>query len=400
MRPRAYHSHVTALLAATIPVLIWSCLLFARGGFWRVRLPPRTASSPLPTRHVVAVIPARDEATSIGTTVGSLLRQNLRGSLQIVLVDDGSTDGTAAIATEAAQAAGRPQDLTVLQGEPLPPGWTGKLWAMSQGTQLAMARHPDYLLFTDADIEHDPGSVASLIRIAEDGQRDLVSYMVRLATQSFAERCLIPAFVFFFFKLYPPAWVAARRSRTAAAAGGCMLVRPAALARAGGLSAIRSRIIDDCALAGIIKNSGGRLWLGLTRDARSLRSYGSFAQIGSMISRTAFNQLQHSYLLLTGTLLGLVLTYMLPPLLLFSGQPWVLTLGAVAWGMMTLAYLPMVLFYRRSPLWALCLPLIAAFYAGATVHSAIQYSRGKGGQWKGRAQDVRPDSQRRKEHVV
>jgi hopene-associated glycosyltransferase HpnB len=384
---------VIALLAASLPVLIWSYLLLARGGFWHIPSRPLPAPGPAPERHVVVVIPARDEAESIGMTIDSLLRQRFPGSLGIILVDDGSSDGTAGIAAAAAAAAGRSADLTVLRGAPLPGGWTGKLWAMSQGTRVALARLPDYLLFTDADIEHDPDSIASLIRIADGEQRDMVSYMVRLATATFPERCLIPAFVFFFFKLYPPAWVASSRSRTAAAAGGCVLIRPAALERAGGLAAIRSQIIDDCALAGIVKASGGRIWLGLAPGARSLRSYGSFAEIGSMISRTAFNQLRHSYLLLAGTLLGLVLTYMLPPLLLLSGEPRLAALGALAWAMMSLSYLPMVRLYGLSAAWSVCLPAIALFYAGATVHSAIQYALGRGGRWKGRAQDVRESPQ-------
>jgi hopene-associated glycosyltransferase HpnB len=213
--------------------------------------------------------------------------------------------------------------------------------------------------------------------------------MVRLSTATFAERCLIPAFVFFFLKLYPPAWIASPRSSIAGAAGGCMLIRPASLARAGGLAAIRSCIIDDCALAHAVKSSGGRLRLGLARDTRSLRVYGSFAEIGAMISRTAFNQLRHSYLLLAATLLGLSVTYLAPPLFLLTRQPVVMGLGAAAWLLMSACYLPMVRFYRVSPAYALSLPVVALFYAAATVHSAVQYAAGKGGKWKGRAQDVR-----------
>jgi hopene-associated glycosyltransferase HpnB len=379
-----------ALFVAALPVFIWSYLLLARGGFWRIEpnLPHVGADLRL-ARKVVVIIPARDEAALIGTAVGSLLRQRFAGSLQIILVDDGSSDGTAEVALKAARAAGSPSHLSVLRGAPLPPGWTGKLWALHQGRRAALALAPDYLLFTDADIEHAPESVASLVTLAEAEGRDLVSYMVRLATDTVAERCLIPAFVFFFFKLYPPSWVASLRSRTAAAAGGCVLIRPQALERAGGLEAIRSRIIDDCALAAIVKGSGGRIWLGLTPCASSLRSYGTFAEIGTMISRTAFNQLHHSYLLLLGTLLGLAVTYMLPPLLLLARDPLYIALGALALALMTIAYLPMVRFYGLSPLWSLCLPGIALFYAGATLHSALQYGRGRGGQWKGRTQDMR-----------
>jgi hopene-associated glycosyltransferase HpnB len=386
----AYDPAVIALPAAAIPVLLWSYLLLARGGFWRTSWQhPAVAPQATLARRVVVVMPARDEAPVIAAAIGSLLRQSFPGSIHIILIDDGSSDGTAQLAAQAAAAAAAPGQLTVLRGAPLPRGWTGKLWAMNQGVAAAGALAPDYLLFTDADIEHDRDSVAGLVSIAEAERRDLVSYMVRLATATYPERCLIPAFVFFFFKLYPPAWVASPRSRTAAAAGGCILIRPQALARAGGLEAIRAQIIDDCALARIVKGSGGRIWLGLTRGARSLRSYGSFAEIGSMISRTAFNQLRHSYLLLVGTLLGLALTYVLPPLLLLTGDPLPASCGLLAWGLMTLAYLPMVRFYGLPALWSLCLPAIALFYAGATLHSAWQYGRGRGGRWKGRIQDLR-----------
>jgi hopene-associated glycosyltransferase HpnB len=199
---------------------------------------------------------------------------------------------------------------------------------------------------------------------------------------------LIPAFVFFFFMLYPPAWIAAHDRRTAAAAGGCILIRPQALARIGGLEAIRSCIIDDCALARAVKRSGGRLSLELTRDTRSLRAYSSSAAIGAMISRSAFAQLGHSYFALIGTLLGLFLTYLLPPVLLFLGDPLAACMGAAALLLMSVAYLPMVRFYDLPSPWCLCLPLIVLFYVGAVLHSAAQYTRGRGGRWKGRAQDT------------
>jgi hopene-associated glycosyltransferase HpnB len=381
--------------AAALPLAIWLYLLLARGGFWRVSraLLPRPspagdAVSP-PGRRVVAVVPARDEAEGIGRAVSSLLAQKVAPPLEVIVVDDGSTDGTAQAALSAAAAAGAGERLTVLRGAPPAPGWTGKLWAMSQGVAAAAARNPDFLLFTDADIEYAPGEVAALADKAEAQGLDLVSLMVRLSTATFAERCLIPAFVFFFLKLYPPAWTASPRSKVAGAAGGCMLIRPAALARAGGLAAIRGRIIDDCALARAVKSSGGRIWLGLARQTRSLRVYGSFAEIGAMISRTAFNQLRHSYLLLAGTLLGLLATYLAPPLLLLARRPEAMALGGAAWLLMTLCYLPMIRFYRVSSAYALLLPAVALFYAGATVHSAAQYAAGRGGKWKGRAQDVR-----------
>ncbi len=314
--------------------------------------------------------------------------QSLVAPLHIVLVDDNSTDGTADVANKVAQELGRAKDLTILSGAPLPAGWTGKLWAVSQGTQEALKLQPDYLLFADADIHHDERNVANLIAKAEADRLDLTSYMVRLSTETFAEKALIPAFVYYFLQLYPPRWIADPNNKTAGAAGGCILIRPEALARIGGHAAIRGEIIDDCALARAVKSSGGKIWLGLTLSTHSIRPYEGFAEIGRMISRSAFNQLQHSVWLLIGTLLGLTVTYIIPVAALFSGQGLARFIGAAAWFLMTLSYAPMIRFYRLSLLWSLALPLIAIFYAGATFHSAIQYWRGKGGIWKGRAQDV------------
>ena len=373
-------------IVAGVPLAIWLYLLLARGRFWLPQtLPSATGRG---AGRVVAVVPARNEAEHIGRAVGSLLAQDWDGALHVIVVDDGSTDGTADEARRAAVAAGAGRGVTVLGGAPLAPGWSGKLWAMSQGVEAAARLAPDYLLFTDADIEHGRDSVASLIEQAERERRDLVSVMVWLSSATWPERCLIPAFVFFFLKLYPPRWIAERGARTAGAAGGCILIRPAALERAGGLAAIRAELIDDCALAARVKASGGSLWLGLSDGTRSLRVYGRFAEIGAMISRTAFNQLRHSWWLLAGSLAGLAVTYGLAPLLLLSADPLCRMLGALAWALMTLAYLPLVRFYRLAPTYALLLPAVAVFYAGATVHSALRYALGRGGQWKGRAQDT------------
>ena len=373
---------------AVIPLLIWAYLLLARGGFWRVAA--RSAADPptAPAGRVTVLIPARNEAATIGAAVCSLAGQTFSGVIHLIVIDDGSTDCTAEVAQAAARNSGMLERFTSLRSAPLPSGWTGKLWALSQGVESAARLDADYLLLTDADILHGPTSVASLVAEAVAHDRDLVSHMVQLSTARPAERLLIPAFVFFFFKLYPPAWIADPRRKTAAAAGGCLLIRPATLARAGGLVAIRSQIIDDCALARLVKDSGGRIFLGLAADTRSLRSYKSAAELGAMISRTAFAQLRHSYLLLLATLLGLFLTYLLPVVLAFSSNPSLVCLGLGALLLMSICYLPMVRFYRQSPLWSLCLPLIASFYMGAVIHSVVQYARGRGGTWKGRVQDA------------
>jgi hopene-associated glycosyltransferase HpnB len=372
---------------AAVPLLIWLYLLLGRGAFWRAAV--RVAALPAPPpRSVVALIPARNEAPVIATAVASLAQQTFKGTLRLIVIDDNSSDGTAAAAQAAAPNAGASCRVSVIQGSSLPQGWSGKLWALSQGVSAAVRFAPDYLLFTDADIEHGPRSVESLVAEAEAHERDLVSRMVRLSTATAPERLLIPAFVFFFFKLYPPGWVAAPGRKTAAAAGGCILLRPRALERIGGLQSIRSSIIDDCALARAVKASGGRLSLELTREACSLREYPSFAAIGAVISRTAFAQLGHSYLALAGTLLGMALTYLLPPALILGGDPVAASLGAATLLLMSLCYLPMIRFYSLSGLRCLCLPVIALFYMGAVIHSAVQYGRGRGGRWKGRVQDA------------
>ncbi len=375
------------ILAGTIGLAAWLYMLLAHGGFWRVRrLMPPDVNLDAGQATVVAVVPARDEADVVGRCVASLLRQ--RGvQLRVVLVDDGSSDGTADVARKAAKAAGKSELLTVLAGKPLEPGWSGKLWAVQQGVEHAAALHPDFYLLTDADIEHSPASVATLAGIATEGPYDMASFMVRLHCQSFAEKALIPAFVFFFFMLYPPAWIADQRRKTAGAAGGSILIRREALERAGGIAAIRAEVIDDCALARRVKQFGGSVWLGLATETASIRPYGTFAEIGKMISRSAFNQLRHSWLLLTVSVAGMALIYAGPPLLLLIHKLVPALLGGAAWLLMAICYWPVIRFYRISPLWALALPLVAVFYVGATVHSAVKYAMGRGGEWKGRIQD-------------
>ena len=371
------------LAAAACAVVIWLYLVLFRGMFWQlwegVPLPPTAP------RRVAIVIPARNEAETIGRTIASLASQNFGSPFHIFLVDDHSDDGTAAIARKSAGA----DRLTVMAAPPLAAGWTGKLWALAEGLRQAESFHPDYVLFSDADIAHAPEGLGQLVAHAEAGGYDLVSWMVKLRTETFAEKALIPAFVFFFFMLYPPAWTGNTRHQTAGAAGGCILLRWKALARIGGIVAIRSELIDDCALAKAVKSTGGRIWLGITSETRSIRGYGTFGEIGRMISRTAFWQLRHSTILLLGTIAGMFLTYTLPPLLLCTGRPLVMAMGALAWMLMMAVYLPSLRMYGLSPLWAPALPLVALFYTGATIHSAIRYWTGRGGEWKGRAQDVK-----------
>ena len=376
-----------AIIAGTISLLIWMWLLLGQGGFWRVRgflTLPRSSDL---AANVAVIIPARDEAGVAGRCISSLLNQTYRGPVHIFLVDDGSSDGTAQIARKAAELSGKASALTVMQGAPLPAGWSGKLWAVQQGVQRARELDPQFFLLTDADIEHAPESISTLAAIAESGGYDLASYMVKLHCGTFAERLLIPAFVFFFFKIYPASWISNPARKTAGAAGGCILIRPQALERAGGIEAVRSEIIDDCALAKAVKQRGGRVWLGATELARSIRPYGSFAGIGQMISRSAFSQLHHSAFMLLLATAGLIATYLLPPVLLFAGHPLPIALGATAWLLMIVAYMPVVRFYRLNPLWTLLLPAVAIFYMGATLHSAIKYWLGRGGEWKGRVQD-------------
>lgn len=357
-------------------VAAWIYLLFGRGGFWRVRT-VRLPKPPAAGKSVAVVIPARNEESVIGRAIASVLAQDYDGPLHVYLTDDHSTDGTVA-------AAGSDDRLTVVESGPLPEGWTGKVWALSEGLKHVEAKAPDYILFTDADIVHTPGNIAGLVARAEAENLDLVSYMVRLHCKSLAERALIPAFVFFFFKLYPPSWVARGDHIAAGAAGGCILIRSSALARIGGIPAIRGELIDDCALARAVKRSGGRIWLGLTHDAASIREYRTPGEIHHMIARTAFTQLRYSAMLLAGTLAGMAIIYLAPPLLMLTREPMALTFGTIAWLLMIISYLPILRFYDRSFLWAPLLPLIALFYMIATIDSAIRYWRGRGGLWKDR----------------
>jgi hopene-associated glycosyltransferase HpnB len=378
---------VLATSVATLTAVTWSYLAFARGSFWRTKSArPDVGKKVGFSGGVVAVVPARNEAQLIGPVVTSLLNQSV--AMPVVLVDDESTDGTADVARRASEKAGKADALIVIQSKPLPAGWTGKLWAMHQGIESARVLNPAWLMIADADVLHGPETVANLGLIASHGHYDLVSLMVKLHCESLPEKLLIPAFVYFFFMLYPPAWIRDTRRSTAGAAGGCLLLRAEILERAGGLGAIRSEVIDDCSLARLLKQHSGRLWIGLTDHSQSLRRYDTFSDVEHMISRTAFNELKHSSLLLLCTIAAMVITYLAPPLLLLTLSRPAIFMGAAAWAAMTITYSSIVRYYRLNPAWALTLPLAALFYLGATIHSAVKYWNGTGGDWKGRVQDI------------
>jgi len=381
--------NLLALILALVSLLIWVVLTFFRGAFWQVlAFDDDIAKQESLTRwpRVVAIVPARNEAEFIARTVDSLVKQDYPGELRVVVVDDHSEDGTGDLAREAAARAGASDRVLVRQGATLQSGWTGKLLAMQQGVESAGARESEYFWFTDADIEHAPDALRRVVQRAETEKLDLVSLMALSQVNSLSEHLLIPPFLYFFLKLYPPSWIANREAKTAGAAGGCVLLKREALDRMGGLAAIRGEVIDDCTMANAVKRAGGGLWMGLTRKSVSLRTYATFTEIKDLIARTAFTQLGYSSLLLAGTLLGMIVTYLLPVILTFSGQPVVWRLGLAAWALMAITYLPTVRFYKLSPLWAAALPLAAAFYTYATWISAVRYWLGRGGQWKGRAQ--------------
>ena len=375
------------LLIACLVLAVWVYLLAFHGGFWLMR-ERDDVDEPNPRRawpSVTAVIPARDEAKLLSQSLGSLLAQDYPGRFSIVLVDDQSSDGTAAVARSLAAAA--KFNVAVVPGQALPFGWTGKVWAMQQGIAYTEAGsdQPDYLLFTDADIAYASDAVRRLVARAKERDLVLTSIMAKLNCESLAERALIPAFVFFFQMLYPFHWVNRSAASTAAAAGGCMLVDRRALERAGGIVKVRNALIDDCALAALLKTQGP-LWLGLSNRVWSLRAYPRFGDIRSMVARSAYAQLRYSPFLLIASILAMIFAYLAPPFFAVFGNFPANLLAFAVWALMALAYLPILQFYRISPLWAVALPVIAAAYAAFTLDSAYQHWRGRGGLWKGRSQ--------------
>ncbi len=384
----ANNGGVSARIVAGAALLAWVWLALLRGAFWRtdVRLP----DAPPPRRWppVAVVVPARDEAAILGGTMPTLVAQSYPGRLRVLLVDDNSTDGTGALVASTWPA------VSVLDPGPPEPGWAGKLWALQAG--VAAAGDVEYLLFTDADISHPPDSVSRLVAVAEDRGLDLVSLMARLRARGGWERLVVPAFVYFFAMLFPFRWSNRPGARTAAAAGGCVLVRRAALERAGGLAAVRGAVIDDVALAGALRRAGARTYLGLadgdgsgSRDGvASIREYRTLASLWRMVARSAYAQLRHSQLLLAGTVLGLFVVFLVPPLSTVvgavTGDAVLVALGAAAWLLMAATYLPMLRYYGQPWPGALALPFTAALYLAMTVDSARLHYRGRGGAWKGR----------------
>jgi len=382
---------ITIVLTLTfISLITWLFLLLFWGQFWRVNHQLETNKSVIekPLPKVCVIVPARNEANVIPISLRSLLLQDYTGNFTIFLVDDQSSDGTANFAQGVAYALDKTDKLQIVSSASLPTGWTGKLWAMAQGVEKASELTPDYFLLTDADIQHDLSNLRRLVTKAESQNLDLVSIMVRLRCQSFWEQLLIPAFVFFFQKLYPFSWVNNPKKTTAAAAGGCILIHRESLNRIGGLQIIRQALIDDCSLAKAVKSNHGKIWLGLSTSTISLRPYDSLKTIWDMVARSAYTQLNYSPVLLVGSLSGMTLVYLLPPIGIILGVllgNWTITLVSfTAYLLMTFAYLPIIRFYKCPAIFAFSLPIIAFLYTLMTVDSALRHWQGRGGEWKGR----------------
>ena len=371
---------------AVLPLAIWLHLFFLRGNFWQLHEETVELTSLRRWPRVVAIVPARNEAETIRRAITSLAKQDYPGEFFTIIVDDHSDDGTADHAEEAREECNASRRISIHSATELPLGWTGKVWAMNEGIAAAAGRAPEYFWLSDADITHSPDTLRRLVCQAEGDSLDLASLMAYLRVKTFPERLLIPAFLYFFLTIYPPNWVSDPQSRAAAAAGGCILLRRSALERIGGMAALRSEVIDDCALARAVKRSGGKIRLGITRLSVSLRGYHSFGGIRDLIARVAFTELRYSLPVLLGALAGLFVTYLLPWLVFFAfpGEAWLAVDTTIA--MMAATFAITVKFYGLSWPWALTLPIAALFYGYATCVSAVRYWLGRGAQWKGRSQ--------------
>ena len=383
---------ILVVTIASLSLFIWLFLLLFWGGFWRADCRIATESDRTLAEYptVWAIVPARNEAEVIATSLTSLLNQDYSGKLKVVLVDDNSSDRTSEIAEATAKLCNEPERLKIIAGKPLAEGWKGKLWAMHQGISYAQAQTPApaYFLFTDADIQHDTDNLRQLVTKTEKENLDLVSLMVLLRCQSFWEKLLIPAFVFFFQKLYPFPWVNDSSKAIAAAAGGCILISNEALTKIGGIAAIKDALIDDCSLAHAVKSQGKNIWLGLSETTHSLRDYDNLKAIWDTIARTAYDQLGYSPLLLIGTVIGMTLVYLVAPVCLILGiltGNWAIVgISVLTWLLMITAYLPTVKLYNLPFVSTVALPAIAFLYTLMTIDSAVKHYRGQGGAWKGR----------------
>ena len=393
----------TLIIITSFSLMIWLYLLIFRGRFWLSNQKIFSEEISLTNYpSVCAVIPARNEADVLPISLKSLLDQDYLGDFKIIIVDDQSSDGTAEVAHKLAIDFHKTDQLTVILGQPLASGWSGKLWTMKQGVEYIKEQNlqPDYILFTDADIKHHQTNLRELVGKSQQENLALTSLMVWLRCQSIWEQFLIPAFVFFFQKLYPFSWVNNPHHKMAAAAGGCILIRQDVLEQVGGLEIVRQALIDDCSLAAAVQsklqkiseNSPQGMWLGLSEKTCSIRPYNSLKTIWNMVARTAYTQLSHSPLLLIGTIIGLTLVYIVPPVSLIwglvVGNRLITSLGGITWLLMSISYLPTLWLYKTSSLWSISLPVIAFLYLLMTIDSALRHWRGKGGRWKGRVYSV------------
>ena len=375
-------------MAALIVFAVWLYLTIARGAFWLVTT---RDNGPVPRPQewpsLVAIVPARDEADCVRESISSLLQQSYPGRFSIILVDDQSRDQTVAAALDISQKLASAHGFEIYRGGILPAGWTGKLWALQQGIDRAerTVQSPVYFLLTDADIVYAPGTLLSLVSRAQAEGLVLTSLMAKLRCESFAEHALLPAFVFFFRMLYPFSWVRDPKRLTAAAAGGCVLVRRDALSMVGGIAAIREALIDDCALAQKLK-SCGPISVELSDRVQSIRAYPEIGDIRRMVARSAYAQLGYSPVLLIGTVIGMAAIFLAPALFALFGSGLAQVFGIASWFLMAIIFQPMLRFYQRSPLWGAAFPLIALVYVAFTLDSAYQYAMGRGGSWKGRIQ--------------